>query len=61
MSSRDLNPEEVTRYPDLVKHEIAYDAVVMIVNSANMVSNLSLAQIKGIYNGTYTNWKQVGV
>jgi len=32
----------------------------VIVHPSNGVSNLSLTQIRGIYNGTYTNWKQLG-
>jgi phosphate transport system substrate-binding protein len=60
MSSRDMKAEENTSYPDLVKHEIAYDAIVIIVNSANPVQDLTLDQIRGIYNGTITNWNQVG-
>jgi phosphate transport system substrate-binding protein len=46
----------------LVATKICQDAVVMIVNP-NVhvnVSNLTTAQIKAIYSGTYTNWNQVG-
>lgn len=39
---------------------IAYDMVVPIVNPSNPVSNLSSDQLKGIYDGSITNWKQVG-
>ncbi len=60
MSSRDLSEEERTRYPGLVEREIAWDAIVMIVNPTNPVSQLSIPQIRGIYNGTYTNWNQIG-
>ncbi len=60
MSSRDVTAEEQAKYPALVTHEIAWDAIVMIVNPANPVNQLSLPQVRGIYNGTYTNWNQVG-
>jgi phosphate transport system substrate-binding protein len=60
MSSRDLKDEEEASYPALVKHEIAYDAILIIVNDANPIEHLTLDQIRGIYNGTYTNWNQVG-
>ncbi len=60
MSSRDLKPEEKNTYPDLVKHTIAYDAILIIVHPSNPVGSLTLSQIRGIYNGTFTNWKQVG-
>jgi phosphate transport system substrate-binding protein len=60
MSSRDLSAEEVGSYPDLVKHEIAWDAIVLIIHPSNPVNGLSLSEIRGIYNGSLTNWKQVG-
>jgi len=60
MSSRDLSPEEVKNYPELVKYEIAWDAVILIVHPSNSINNLTLSQIRGIYNGTITNWNQVG-
>ena len=60
MSSRDLKPAETTGYPDLVKHHIADDAILLIVNPENSVESLTLDEVRGIYNGTYTNWNQVG-
>ncbi len=60
MSSRDLKSAETTTYPDLVRHHIADDAILLIVNSQNNVESLTLDEVRGIYNGTYTNWNQVG-
>ncbi len=60
MTSRDLKPEETAGYPDLVKHHIADDAILLIVNPGNSVEGLTLDEVRGIYNGTYTNWNQVG-
>jgi len=60
MSSRDLKSAETTGYPGLVKHHIADDAILLAVNPANSVESLTLDEIRGIYNGTYTNWNQVG-
>ena len=60
MSSRDLKDAETTGYPDLVKHHIADDAILLIVNPENSVESLTPGEIRGIYNGTYTNWNQVG-
>lgn len=57
-SSRDLKSTDPT---GLVATVICKDAVAMIVNKNNTaVNNLTSAQIAGIYNGTYTNWSQVG-
>jgi phosphate transport system substrate-binding protein len=60
MSSRDLTAAEMTKYPTLTKTTVATDCLVMIVHSSNTVSALSILQIKGIYNGTYKNWKDLG-
>jgi phosphate transport system substrate-binding protein len=39
---------------------IAYDALSVIVNPANKVSQLTREQIEGIFTGKITNWKEVG-
>lgn len=39
---------------------VSYDAIAPIVNSSNPVRDLSLDQLKGIYEGKITNWSQVG-
>ncbi|WP_214019834.1 phosphate ABC transporter substrate-binding protein [Methanoculleus sp.] len=60
MASRDLKDAEKEKYPDLVKHTVAIDGIAVIVNPQNTVERLTVEQIRGIYNGTYTNWNQVG-
>jgi phosphate transport system substrate-binding protein len=58
MSSRDLQSSESNL--GLVKHVIAKDGIVIIVNpSNNYLNNLSLAQLKAIYSGEITNWKDL--
>lgn len=39
---------------------IAYDALAVVVNPNNPVSQLTRAQLEGIFTGKITNWKQVG-
>jgi phosphate transport system substrate-binding protein len=39
---------------------IAYDALAVIVNPKNQVSNLTREQLDGIFTGKITNWKEVG-
>lgn len=39
---------------------IASDAFVFIVNENNPVSDLTVDQIRGIYSGKITNWKELG-
>ena len=60
MASRDLKDEEKSRYPNLNPIVIAKDAITIIVHPDNPITTLTLEQIRGIYNGTYTNWKEVG-
>ena len=46
---------------DLVDHQVAVVIFTVIVNSkVTGVTNLTTAQIQGIYSGKVTNWKQVG-
>lgn len=42
-----------------VDHIIAYDGITLIVNPSNPVSNLTFTQLRGIYNGSISNWKNV--
>ena len=39
---------------------IAYDALAVIVNPGNKVSQLTREQLEGIFIGKITNWKEVG-
>jgi len=58
MSSRDLQPSETDF--GLVKYVIAKDGIAIIVNPQNTyVTNLSMAQLKAIYQGKITNWKDL--
>jgi phosphate transport system substrate-binding protein len=45
---------------DLVDHQVSVVIFAVIVNKGVTVTNLTSAQIQGIYNGTTTNWNQVG-
>lgn len=45
-------------YP--VPHRIALDCIVPIVHPSTNVSNLSIAQLRDIYTGKITSWKEVG-
>lgn len=39
---------------------VAWDALVVAVHPSNPVTNLSLEQVKSIFTGKITNWKEVG-
>lgn len=58
MSSRDLTAAETAQ--GLVTFKICYDGIAVITNKANPVKSLTVDQIRDIYAGNVTNWKQVG-
>jgi phosphate transport system substrate-binding protein len=39
---------------------VALDGIAVFLNESNKVTNLNFAQLKGIYTGAITNWKEVG-
>jgi len=43
-----------------VAHVVALDGIAMIVHPSNPIKNLKMEQIKDIYLGKITNWKQLG-
>jgi len=43
-----------------VAHVVAMDGLPVLVHPANPVNELSVEQIRDIYTGKITNWKQVG-
>ncbi len=45
---------------ELVYVPIGLEGFVFFVNENNPVDNLTAEQIRGIYSGKYTNWKDVG-
>lgn len=55
-SSRELKPEE----KNVKEFVIAKDAIAVIVNPANPVSHLTMDQIKRVFSGEMTNWKDLG-
>lgn len=45
---------------DLVFWPVAWDAVVFIVHPSNPIQNLTIAQLRDIFQGNLTNWNEVG-
>lgn len=45
---------------NVTEWKVAVDGISIITNHNNPVTTLTLAQLEGIFNGTYTNWQQVG-
>lgn len=43
-----------------VLRPVAWDALVVITHKGNPVKNLTLDQVRGVYLGKITNWKELG-
>jgi phosphate transport system substrate-binding protein len=41
-------------------HPVAWDALAVILNNKNSVNNISSENIKKVFSGEITNWKQLG-
>jgi phosphate transport system substrate-binding protein len=64
MASRKIKMDEKMKLQDAGRAYketiIAYDALSVIVNPDNKVSQLTREQLEGIYTGKIKNWKEVG-
>lgn len=62
--SREPNESEVEALsagePDFITRTVAHDALAVIVHGDNPVEDLTVAQLKDIYTGKITNWREVG-
>jgi len=63
-ASRQIKPEEVQQAKangfEPVEFTVANDAIAVIVNPGNPVSQLTLEQVSKIYQGQINNWQEVG-
>lgn len=63
-ASRAMKGTEIAKCKDRnfvpVATTVALDGIALAVNTDNPVTSLTLAQIKAIYTGRVTNWKQLG-
>lgn len=58
-SGRRPTDDEVAKY-GLVMHQWAVDGVAVVVNPGNPVKSLTTDQLKAIYAGRLTRWKELG-
>lgn len=58
MSSRDLKEEEKAN--GLKETIIAYDGIVVVTHPSNKVKDFTIEQVKDIFTGKVTNWKELG-
>lgn len=64
-ASRAMKPAEIEsvkqkRGKDVLELPVAVDGLAVYLNEANPVKELTFGQLKGIYTGAITNWRQVG-
>ena len=64
MASRDMKPKE---YQDakaknlgVTRIAVSLDGIAIFLNKENPVNDLSIPQLRAIYTGELTNWKEVG-
>lgn len=53
-TAKEMREKSLKIYP------IAREPILILVNSSNPVTNLSIKQVRDIFAGKITNWKQVG-
>jgi phosphate transport system substrate-binding protein len=63
-ASRGIKDEETSKARaagrDPVENVVAWDGIAVIVNRENPVSRVTLQQLSDLYQGTVTNWRDLG-
>jgi phosphate transport system substrate-binding protein len=63
-ASREIKQSELDQASsvgvDPLMFRVAIDGIAVIVNGNNPLYGLTVEELKGIYNGTYANWDQLG-
>ncbi|MHA1855940.1 MAG: phosphate ABC transporter substrate-binding protein [Promethearchaeota archaeon] len=60
MASREMTDLEKTDLLGWNEIIVAGDGIAIIVHPSNTLTQITLAEIMGIYNGTYSNWNEIG-
>lgn len=65
MASRPMKDEEKqktaqSRGAEVVEQPIALDALAVFVNGANPIQQLTIAQVRDLFQGKVKNWKEIG-
>ncbi|MFZ7102327.1 MAG: phosphate ABC transporter substrate-binding protein [Peptococcaceae bacterium] len=60
MASRHVQDSEMSTYPELKPVAIAQDGITVGIHPNNPVDDLTLEQVKDIFSGKVTNWKEFG-
>ena len=60
MASREIKDSELTEFPNLKVFVIARDGIAIVTHPDTPVSDLTIDQVRDIFSGKITNWKDVG-
>lgn len=64
MASREVKPDEIATYGDSFReYLVAYDAIAIVVSQRIYdagITDLSREEVRAIYSGDITNWKDLG-
>lgn len=60
MSEKEKRQAAKNRGAEVIEHPIALDALAVFVNASNPVQQLTIAQIREIFQGKVKNWSEVG-
>ncbi len=58
-ASRYFKDTEKVGVAESAMGQLAWDAIVAIVHKSNPITNITAAQLKAIYDGTYSKWSDV--
>jgi phosphate transport system substrate-binding protein len=59
-ASRDVKDSELEKFPDLQVFTIAYDGIAVVTHPDTQLASLSVEQVRDIFAGEITNFKDVG-
>jgi len=59
-ASREIKDSELAEFPDLKIYTIAIDGIAIVTHPEVSVSDLTVEQVRDIFSGKITNWKEVG-
>lgn len=60
MTDKEKADVKAKRNVDAVETKVALDALAVYVNQKSPLTEIDLDQLKNVYNGTTTNWKDIG-
>jgi len=60
MASREIKDSEIAEFPNLEIFVIARDGIAIVAHPDTPVSDLSIEQVRDIFSGKITNWKDLG-